>query len=276
MDNKVIIITGASDGIGAVAAKELHEMGATVVVVGRSPEKTKKVAEEIDSKYYTADFSKLNEVRKLAAQLKRDYPRIDILINNAGGVFGKRVLTVDGYEKTLQVNHLAPFLLTNLLIDNLMKSKATVINTSSVANNIFAKLDMNDLNLEHGYTANRAYGNGKLANILFTKELHKKFYKKGISTVAVHPGNIATNFANDSNSFLRFAYRTPLAKLLLDSPQKGARPLVWLATSVPGVDWLSGEYYDKTKLGKVNPIASEPGISEQLWDISAKYVKLPN
>lgn len=274
--NKVIVITGASDGIGAVAARELHRQGAEVVIVGRSPEKTKRIADELGVEYYTADFSHLDEVRTLVTQLKKDYPKIDVLINNAGGVFGKRELTVDGHEKTLQVNHLAPFLLTNLLIDTLIKSKAVVINTSSVANTVFAKLDINDLELEHGYSSNRAYGNAKLANILFTYELHRKFHEKGISAVAVHPGNIATNFANNTTSFLRFAYRTPFAKLFLTSPQKGAEPLIWLATSTPSIDWEAGAYYDKLKLGKVNAIADDPEISARLWDISQNYTGINN
>jgi len=274
MENKTIIITGASDGIGAVAAKELHDKGATVVIIGRSPEKTKKVADEMGADYFTADFSRLDDVRELAKKLNKAYPKIDILINNAGGVFGKRELTVDGYEKTLQVNHLAPFLLTNLLIDTLVKSKATVINTSSVANSVFAKLNIQDLNLEKGYSPNRAYGNAKLANILFTQELHKRFHEKGIATVAVHPGNIATNFASESRSMLRFVYRTALAKYVLDTAEKGAGPLVWLATSRPDIDWQSGEYYDKYKVGKVNSIAKQPGISEQLWTLSKDYTGL--
>lgn len=274
MQNKVIIITGASDGIGAITAKELSRQGATVVVIGRSPEKTKRIADEIDARYYTADFAVLDDVRSLATKLNKDYPKIDILINNAGGVFGKRELTVDGHEKTFQVNHLAPFLLTNLLIDTLTKSKATIITTSSVANTLFAKLEVNDLDLENGYSSNRAYGNAKLANILFTQELHRQFHSKGISAVAVHPGNIATNFANDTNSPLRFLYRTMLARVFLKSPKEGAEPLVWLATSTPGVDWESGAYYDRLKLGRVNEIANEPTISKQLWDISANYTGL--
>lgn len=274
MQNKVIIITGASDGIGAVAAKELSRQGATVVVVGRSPEKTKRIAHEIDAHYYTADFAVLDEVRTLAAQLNKDYPKIDILINNAGGVFGKRELTVDGHEKTIQVNHLAPFLLTNLLIDTLIKSKATIINTSSVANTLFAKLDINDLDLVNGYSSNRAYGNAKLANILFTQELHRQFHVKGISAVAVHPGNIATNFANDTDSPLRFLYRTVLSKFFLKSPEEGAEPLIWLATSVPDIDWVSGAYYDRLKPGRVSELATEPGISKKLWETSLENTKL--
>lgn len=273
MANKVIVITGASDGIGAIAARELSRRGNEVVVVGRSPDKTKRIAEEIGAKYYLADFAKLDDVRKLAGQLKKDYPRIDILMNNAGGIFGSRELTVDGHEKTLQVNHLAPFLLTNLLMNILIASKASIINTSSIANYRFGNLDIDDLDLQNGFSPNRAYGNGKLANILFTQELHRRFHDKGISTVAVHPGNIATNFASDTTSILRFVYRSFLAKLILETPETGAEPLIWLASSEPGKDWESGMYYEKHKPGKINEQASDPAIAAKLWDLSTKFIQ---
>ena len=127
--NKIIVITGASDGIGKAAARELKAKGAKVVIVGRSPEKTKAVARELDVAYYIADFSKLSDVRELGEKLHAAYPRIDVLVNNAGGIFGERELTVDGFEKTMQVNHLSHFLLTKLLLNTLIASNATVINT---------------------------------------------------------------------------------------------------------------------------------------------------
>jgi NAD(P)-dependent dehydrogenase (short-subunit alcohol dehydrogenase family) len=161
MKNKTIVITGASDGIGLEAAKQLKKQGAKVVIIGRSPEKTKLAAKELGVPYYVADFSRLDEVRTLAASLKKTYPRIDVLVNNAGGVFGEREITVDGFEKTMQVNHLAHFLLTNLLIDTLINSKATVISTSSAANSLFSDFDINDLHIEKRFTAHKAYGNAK-------------------------------------------------------------------------------------------------------------------
>lgn len=269
-DHKIVVITGASDGIGACAAAKLSAMGCRVVVVGRSAAKTKQVAVAIGSKYYTADFTRLNEVRTLAAKLKKEYPRIDVLINNAGGIFGKRQTTVDGHEKTFQVNHLAPFLLTTLLMDTLIASKATIINTSSIANRLYAKLDIADLELTHGYTPQRAYGNAKLANILFTQELHTRYYKQGVKAVAIHPGTVATNFASETTHWLRFIYRTPLAKIMFDSVEEGAEPLVWLATSKPAVDWQSGKYYDKHVLGKMHKQASDPNLATTLWKLSQR------
>jgi NAD(P)-dependent dehydrogenase (short-subunit alcohol dehydrogenase family) len=272
MTKKTIVITGASDGIGAEAARQLHQKGEDVVIIGRSPEKTKAVAEELHSNYYLADFTRLDEVRKLAADLNRDLPRIDVLANNAGGIFGEREMTVDGHEKTMQVNHLAHFLLTNLLMDKLIASKATVINTSSVANKIYGKLDINDIEVANGYTSAKAYGNSKLENILFTRELHRRYNEKGISTAAFHPGVVASNFANDTTSPMRHIYRSPLGKLFLIKPSKGADTLVWLATNTPGKDWQSGEYYQKRKISQnINPQATDPELAKKLWEQSAKF-----
>lgn len=271
---KTIVITGASDGIGAEAARQLHARGENVVIVGRSPERTKAIAEELGAKYYLADFSKLESVRTLAADLRRDYKRIDILVNNAGGIFGKREVSQDGHELTLQVNHLAPFLLTTLLMDVLVESNATIINTASIANKVFSRFDINDLENENRYSPESAYGNAKLENILFTKELHNRYHESGISAAALHPGNVATSFAKTSSSPLRFLYNTFLKKFFLITPQKGADTIVWLCTTKPGEDWESGKYYIKRKESdQTHPAANDPAIAKQLWDWSEKAVK---
>ncbi|KRE77268.1 SDR family NAD(P)-dependent oxidoreductase [Arthrobacter sp. Soil763] len=271
MTARTIIITGASDGIGASAARTLAARGERVVVVGRSAEKTERIAKETGADFFVADFADLSQVRRLAAQLKEQYPRIDVLANNAGGIMGARELTVDGHEKTFQVNHLAPFLLTNELLDVLTASNATVINTSSVANSIFAKFDISDLDAEQGYSTNRAYGNAKLANILFTAELHHRFHAAGISTAAFHPGGVATNFAAESTSPMRLAYKSFLKRFML-TPEQGADTLVWLATAVPGQGWTSGGYYAKRKLSKANKQAYDAALARELWERSAEMV----
>ncbi len=271
MPQRTIVITGASDGIGASAARTFSRQGEKVVVVGRSAEKTQKVADEIGAEFFVCDFADLSQVRALAAQLKEKYPRIDVLANNAGGIMGERQLTVDGHEKTFQVNHLAPFLLTTELLDILSESRATVINTASVANSLFGKLDLDDLNGSKGYSANRAYGNGKLANILFTTELHNRHNAAGISTAAFHPGGVATNFAAESTSLLRVAYTTFLNRFML-TPEQGADTLVWLANATPGHDWISGAYYAKRKLSKANKQAYDAGLARGLWQRSEALV----
>lgn len=274
MQSKIVIITGASDGIGAAAARLLHARGASVVIVGHTEQKTKAVARELNAPYYLAEFAKLDEVRQLAGQLRKDYPHIYVLVNNAGGIFGARELTVDGHEKTLQVNHLAPFLLTSLLMDILIDSKAAVINTSSAASRFLSDLDINYLETENRYSPRKAYGNSKLENILFTKELHNRYHARGISTAAFHPGNVATNFAATSTSPMRIAYHTPLKHLAgFISPKDGADTLVWLAISTPGTDWQSGEYYYKRKPAKTADKAYDADLTKLLWDKSEEMVR---
>ncbi|MCP2031305.1 NAD(P)-dependent dehydrogenase (short-subunit alcohol dehydrogenase family) [Okibacterium sp. HSC-33S16] len=271
MTARTVVITGASDGIGAVAARRLHEAGDTVVVVGRSPEKTRGVATALGVASVTADFARLDDVRDLAAHLLERYERIDVLANNAGGIFGDRTLTVDGNETTFQVNHLAPFLLTSLLKNRLIESNARVINTSSVAHARFAAFDIDDLQLEHGYSENRAYGNAKLANILFTTELHRRFGDQGLSAAAFHPGVVATNFADGSTTAMRHIYRS-IFRVLLTTPEQGADTLVWLAQTMPGVDWYSGAYYVKRHLAKASPLAYNTALARELWEKSAALV----
>ncbi|MGV0815993.1 SDR family NAD(P)-dependent oxidoreductase [Mycolicibacterium boenickei] len=273
-ERRTIVITGASDGVGAAAARQLSRRGDNVVVVGRSPSKTEAVAGALGADCLVADFAELGQVRDLAAQLLDRYPRIDVLANNAGGIMsGTRQATVDGFEKTFQVNHLAPFLLTTLLLDRLIAAGASVINTSSVGNRLFGHIDITDLNHERGFKAQKAYGDAKLANILFTKELHRRYHSAGISTAAFHPGPVASNFGAEANNpALELLYRTPLKKLILISPDKGADQLVWLATSTPGTDWTSGQYYARHKPGRPNKQANDPVLAQQLWDRSLEMV----
>lgn len=277
MTAKTIVLTGASDGIGAAASRKLVADGHAVVLVGRSPQKTAALAGELGVEHFTADFADLSQVRTLADELKRAHPHIDVLVNNAGGIFGDRTRTVDGFEKTLQVNHLAPFLLTNLLLDTLITSRASVVNTSSAAARLFGSIDIDDLNNERGYSPNKAYGDAKLSNILFTKELQRRFGRHGLSAVAFHPGVVRTSFASDTTSVMRFLYQTPLARLLgLLSPEQGARPLVWLAEGEPGTDWMTGEYYEKQKVAATNPQALDEQLAAELWRRSGEYVGLPD
>lgn len=267
---RTIVITGASDGIGAAGARRLHADGHTVVVVGRSPEKTRAVAVDLGVESHVADFTRLDDVRELARQLRARHERIDVLVNNAGGVFGERTPTEDGFEKTLQVNHLAPFLLTTLLLDTLLASRATVVQTSSIAARLYGGLDLLDLGNERRYSANKAYGDAKLANILFTRELHGRFHARGLSAVAFHPGLVATSFASDTTSTgMRLVYGNPLARRLITGPARGADQLVWLAEGVPGVGWRSGEYYEKRAVpARVNPQSRDADLAHRLWELS--------
>jgi NAD(P)-dependent dehydrogenase (short-subunit alcohol dehydrogenase family) len=271
--SKTIVITGASDGIGAAAARRLHQDGHRVLVVGRSPRKTEAVAKELGVDPFVADFAVLDDVRRLAAEIDASCPTIDVLANNAGGVFGERTKTVDGFEKTFQVNHLAPFLLTELLIDKLVASNASVIQTSSVAARMVGEIAMDDLEHDRDFNPQRAYGTVKLENILFTKELQRRYGGEGIAAAAFHPGLVTTNFAVESDSWLRRLYKSRLATAFMASPEKGADQLVWLAEGVPGEDWVPGTYYEKRKpASRNNPQALDLELGRWLWERSEELL----
>jgi NAD(P)-dependent dehydrogenase (short-subunit alcohol dehydrogenase family) len=273
MAGRTVIITGASDGIGAAAAARLSRSGENVVVVGRSESKTTAVAARLGSDYFVADYTELSQVRRLAELLLQSYPRIDVLANNAGRYMARREVTVDGHETTFQVDYLAPFLLTTLLMNRLVESNARVLNTSSVVNRWFGRVNIDDLDATRGYRAIRAYANAKLELILFTKELHRRYHAAGISTAAHHPGNVATNFGNESQTrWMRTAFRGPIKHLALIEPERGSDELVWLASSTPGIDWKSGEYYANHRIARANPQAYDPALARELWQRSLAMV----
>ncbi|MFP7833561.1 SDR family NAD(P)-dependent oxidoreductase [Marisediminicola sp. LYQ134] len=277
---KTILITGASDGIGAASARQLAERGHRVLVAGRSREKTEAVARETGATPFIADFGSLADVRRLADEVKQHLATsdsrgtgLDVLANNAGGIFGTRQRTEDGYEKTFQVNHLAPFLLTHELMDDLIRARGSVINTSSIANTLFGRIDLDDLANDKKYSANKAYGDAKLANILFTRGLHERFHDDGVSSVAFHPGTVATNFASDTTSLMRFLYRTPLKRFFLITTEKGGDNLTFFADGTPGETWLPGMYYDEKSLStSVNAQVHDEALVAGLWDRSAEMV----
>jgi NAD(P)-dependent dehydrogenase (short-subunit alcohol dehydrogenase family) len=276
---KTILITGASDGIGAEAARQLAARGHRLLLAGRSKDKTWAIAKELGAKAFVSDFSILSEVRELAQQVKDELSGagLDVLANNAGGIFGDRNKTVDGNEKTFQINHLSQFLLTELLMENLLAAKdgASVINTSSVANRLFAKIDLEDLDNDKKFSANKAYGDSKLANILHARGIQARYGDKGISTVSFHPGAVATNFASETTSIMRLFYQTPLKRWGLISSEKGGGHLAWLIEGTPGVDWQVGGYYEERTLSqKVNPQAKDDALVEGLWQKSKQLVGL--
>jgi len=276
MGRRTIVITGASDGVGAAAARALTGNGHQVILVGRSPEKTAALATELGVPHHVADFASLAQVRRLAAELDAAYPRIDVLANNAGGIMGsQRQVTEDGNELTFQVNHLAGFLLTALLTDKLVASQASVIQTASIAARLAGRVDLDDLQLEHGYSAQRAYGASKLANILFTRELHRRLHPRGLSAAAFHPGVVGSNFALDSDNPMRVLYAVGfLRRLFTITPERGADQLVWLAETTPGASWNSGAYYEKRKPARSAAQADDADAARRLWDASERLAGL--
>lgn len=198
---------------------------------------------------------------------------LSAVANNAGGIFGERTKTVDGFEKTFQVNHLAPFLLTTLLLDKLVAGHASVIQSSSIAARMYGDLNLDDLEHDKGFTPQPAYGTAKLENILFIKELHRRYHADGLSTAAFHLGAVASSFAADSNSFLKRIYNNRVGRAFMASPAKGADQLVWLAESTPAIDWESGRYSEKRKPAKRNNHqTSDLDLARDLWDRSVQII----
>jgi NAD(P)-dependent dehydrogenase (short-subunit alcohol dehydrogenase family) len=263
-----IVITGASDGIGAAAARRLRRNGENVVVVGRSESKTAAVAAELDADYFVADFADLSQVRALAEKIRSEYPRIDVLANNAGGMAREVHMTTDGYEKTYQVNYLAPFLLTTQLLEVLVESRATIVNTTSSSQKLLRNITLTDLENTDRRRPSIAYALTKLAIVLFTMELHRRYHASGLSAAAFHPGYVNSNFGEASGSrFLGFMqHQVPLTTRFTATVEQGAQQLVWLATSKPGVDWTSGEYYSRHKIAKANRAAYDSRLAGELWD----------
>ena len=271
--SQTIVITGASDGIGAAAARRIRATlpDTDLVLVGRNPAKTQAVATEVDAPFHVADFSRLDEVRNLAAELLT-LPRIDVLANNAGGIFDGPSRTVDGFELTWQVNYLAPYLLTNLLRDTLLASRASVVGTSSIASVLFSRFDPTDPETFDAFSPNRAYGNAKLATNWFAKALHDRFHDRGLSTVAFHPGVIATNFGAESSGILHHAYNLAGDRMFTPAEQGGMN-LAYFLTGVPGIHWESGEYYnDKRRPGIQRRAARDRDLIDSVFTETAEVL----
>lgn len=264
---RTIVITGASDGIGAAAARSLRQSGANIVVIGRSQSKTEAVAAELDADHFVVDFADLAQARALADKLRSDYPRIDVLLNNAGCMGTKIRLTPDGYEHTYQVNYLSPFLLTTQLMDVLIDSRATIVNTTSSSHLLILRATVADLQNTARRRPSTAYALSKLAIVLFTKELHRRYHSRGLNVATVHPGYVNSNFGDASGSrMLAFSKRYLPTERYTASSEEGAEQLIWLASSDPGVDWTPGEYYSRHRIARVNRLAKNPQLASDLWE----------
>jgi NAD(P)-dependent dehydrogenase (short-subunit alcohol dehydrogenase family) len=269
MQGKVVVVTGASSGIGQVAAEHLGAMGARLIVVARdrvrgeaAVARLQRVAPRAAHGLYLADLSRLGEARRVAAEIAAAEPRIDVLINNAGALFGARRLTPDGLELTFATNHMAYFLLTLGLAERLRAAApARVVNTASGAHR-GAALDFSDLQSSRGYRGVQAYGRSKLANILFTRELARRWRGTGVTANCLHPGFVATRFGNESGGWLAYAVR--LAKLFAISPEKGAETIVHLAAS-PAVAEVTGEYFYQCRPATPSAAARDDAAAARLW-----------
>jgi NAD(P)-dependent dehydrogenase (short-subunit alcohol dehydrogenase family) len=274
---RVVVVTGGSDGIGAAAARMLASRGDEVVLVGRSPDKTRAVAAETGAECHVADFTHLDQVRDLARELRARHSRVDVLLNNAGLIAGpQRTVTSDGHELTFQVNHLAGFLLTVLLREPLAAAQGRVITTSSRAGTARgARVVPGDLDMAEGYDGLRAYQSSKLANVLFTRELARRWGPLGVSAAAVHPGMVRSQWGRTGPAAVRLVMTSPF-RLAMRSPERGADTLVWLATSAPGRDWESGGYFADRKPATASPAADDTDLAEELWERSGQMCGMDN
>jgi NAD(P)-dependent dehydrogenase (short-subunit alcohol dehydrogenase family) len=270
---KTILVTGATGGIGFIATRTLAAMGANVVIVGRDPAKTQACVPQIQRETgatsvnaLTADLSSMQDVRRLAAEFQAQYPRLDVLLNNAGAVFLSRQTTVDGYERTFALNHLAPFLLTHLLLDRLKAdAPARVVTVSSMAHR-GQTIDVDDVNqTRRGYSAWRAYGESKLANIMFTYALARRLENSGVTANTLHPGFVATGFARNNGPLWQVAMT--LVRPFAISPERGAQTSIYLASS-PDVAALSGRYFVNSKPAKSSQASYDVATQERLWSLS--------
>jgi NAD(P)-dependent dehydrogenase (short-subunit alcohol dehydrogenase family) len=282
LQGKTILVTGATSGIGRVTAVALAKMGAAVYCAGRDPQRTQSTVTEIQNESANqqvygllANLASFQEIRALAHEIHQRTERLDVLVNNAGAIFLSRKLSQDGIELTFALNHLAYFLLTNLLLDLLKTTaaevgEARVVNVSSAAH-LGAHMHFDDLQFEHGYGGMRAYGQSKLANVLFTYELARRLEGSAVSANALHPGFVASRFATNNGPLANIAMQ--LARLIAISPEEGARTSIYLASS-PEVKGVSGKYFVKSQPVRSDPASYDEQAARRLWEISAKMVGL--
>jgi NAD(P)-dependent dehydrogenase (short-subunit alcohol dehydrogenase family) len=277
LEGRTIVVTGASSGIGEAGAVELARRGASVVPVGRDPERLSMVAGRIHkastrhAEPEQADFASLDNVRALADRLEERCERIDVLVNNAGLRTDRREVSVDGHDLTFQVNHLAPFLLTNLLLERLRASApARVVTTSSDAHER-GEIVLDDLDSKKEWSSSQSYANSKLASVLFTRELARRIPDDEVVANCFDPGVTRTRIRRDAPS------RRPLSRLVAPlffrSPERGAEGLAYLAEA-PEAGEISGGYFVDCQPAQVAPKAEDPRLAEELWSVSCKLTGL--
>jgi retinol dehydrogenase-14 len=279
---KTILITGASSGIGFHAAIDLARRGARLAMVGRDPARSETAAREVtarseskDVALFICDFSSQSAIRRLVDTIRARYDRLELLVNNAGGVNKTRTTTVDGIETTFAVNHLASFLLTNLLLDLLVRSApARIVTVASVGHRQATTLDFGDLQFEHGYSLMRAYSRSKLANILFSNELARRLAGTGVTSNSLHPGSVDTRIWSGAPLWAK-----PLIQIVFRpffiSAEQGGSYIVALVTR-PELSEVTGLYFEKDKSSVPSALASDEALARRLWNVSASMVTLPD
>jgi len=277
---KTVLITGSSAGIGFETAVALARLGARVLLVGRDRGRTDsavvalRARAGVTAEAHLCDFSSQASIRELAQTIQRDHSRLDVLVNNAGGVHTRRTVTVDGIERTFATNHLGYFLLTNLLRDLIVQSApARIVSVASVGHR-HGTLYFDDLGYERGYSIRRAYDRSKLANVLFATELARRLERTGVTSNSVHPGSVSTDIWSDIPTWAK-----PLVAIFLRpsflTPEQGGAAVVQLAAS-PELDGVTGQYFENGRPVAPSQLAQDAALARRLWDVSARLVDLSN
>jgi NAD(P)-dependent dehydrogenase (short-subunit alcohol dehydrogenase family) len=277
LDGKTVLVTGATSGIGLEASKVLARLGATVALVGRDPSRLSAAMVAVRAPGapepigYLCDFSVQASIRALAADVRRGHPRLDVLVNNAGGANKRRRLTVDGIERTFATNHLGYFLLTTLLLDLLIASAPARIVTVASSGHRFGTLDFDDLGYARGYWIMKAYRRSKLANVLFARELARRLAGTGVTSNSVHPGAVATNIWSGAPLWSK-----PLINMLwrphFISAEVGGATIVQLAAS-PELDGVTGLYFDNFQPSPPAPLGQDDALARRLWEVSEQLTR---
>jgi NAD(P)-dependent dehydrogenase (short-subunit alcohol dehydrogenase family) len=279
MQGKTVVITGATSGLGRLAAVRLAEMGARIVIVGRdrgrvfaSLQEVSRAGQGISHAAYVADMSLIADVKRVGAEIAAAEARIDVLINNAGAIFASRQVTTEGLELTFALNHMGYFVLTQCLLDRLRASApARIVNTASGAH-FGHHIDFDDLEMARGYRARTAYGRSKLANVLFTRELARRLAGTGVTANCLHPGFVATNFGHNNRGPFGVAVRIAM-RLFAGKPQPGAATIVYLASD-PAVAEVSGEYFYECRTARPSQEARDEATARRLWEESERIAGL--
>lgn len=278
MTGKTVLVTGASGGIGMATALGLSKLGAHVAITGRDRERVLAAARAISSAgsgpadVFVADLSAQSEVRRLAAEVLERLPRLDVLVNNVGGYWNTRHLTDDGLERTFALNHLTPFLLTNLLIDRLAQAPAARVVTVSSKAQAMGRIDFDDLQGAEAYSGARAYNQSKLGNVLFTYELARRLHGTSVTANALHPGVVNTSFGGEDPGRLQ-RLLVPLMRPLMKSPAQGASTSIHLA-SAPTLDKVTGLFFNRSKPKRPSRINYDTAIATRLWQVSSDLTGL--
>ena len=284
MTGKTVLVTGGTSGIGKATALGLAAMGAHVVITGRDRDRTEDSAGEIRAAgggqvdVFVADLSSQSEVRRLAAEVLQRYPHLDVLINNVGGYWNTRHVTADGLERTFALNHLAPFLLTNLLLDRLSQSAPSRVVTVSSNAQALGRIDFDDLQGERSYSGSRAYDQSKLANVLFTYELARRLQRSprpgqaAVTANALHPGVVNTSFGAEDPASVQRVF-VPFLRPLMKTPAQGAATSIHLASAAE-LSHVTGQYFANSKSKRSSQRSYDEAAAARLWQVSADLVGL--